>query len=131
MPAKILDTNVLILHWKRSREIDLKHCREDDAKQWARRLIKLEGTNRIVMPVFLEFICGVRTKHELKLTQAYLGEFTLADAGRVLPEDWKNAKQIAQRIPRDGRPRGLADCLIKAIAGRLGMEVRTFDTGMP
>lgn len=36
-----------------------------------------------------------------------------------LQEDWKKARQIAERVPRNGKPRQLGDCLIRAIAARL------------
>jgi predicted nucleic acid-binding protein len=58
-------------------------------------------------------------------------EFRLADDGAVTMEDWEEARRLAVRVPRVGRPRQLGDCLIRAIANRLRLRVKTFDIGMP
>jgi predicted nucleic acid-binding protein len=67
----------------------------------------------------------------MKLARAYLGEFEIVDAGRILPADWKVAKQIAHRILRDRSPRQLGDCIIRAICNRLHLEVLTADRRFP
>jgi predicted nucleic acid-binding protein len=102
-----------------------------DARRWARELIQIEETDAIVSPVALEMLCGARDAHELRLSVAFIEEFRLADLGRVISEDWKEARRLAVRVPWNGRPRQLGDCLIRAIANRLKLRVKTFDTGMP
>jgi predicted nucleic acid-binding protein len=127
----VLDTSVLVRHWHRSISSHLERLTTDDAKQWARDLIQIEESDAVVTPVVLEIICGVRNARELRLIRAYLNEFRIIDGGKVTVEDWNEACRLAQRIPRDGRPRQLGDCLIRAIARRFKFLVRTFDTGMP
>jgi predicted nucleic acid-binding protein len=131
MKRQILDTSVLIYHWRRMSAGSLKVSTAQHARRWARNLIRIEETDAIVSPVALELTCGARDAHELRLTLAFLKEFRVADGGKVVPEDWEEARGLALRIPRDGRPRQLGDCLIRAIANRLRLRVKTFDTGMP
>ena len=102
-----------------------------DAASWGNQLILLEQTNAIVTPVYLEFIAGARSRHELQLTEAYLQTFECVDGGQVLEEDWEEALRLARWIPANSKPRQLGDCLIKAIARRLRYTVRTFDLGFP
>jgi predicted nucleic acid-binding protein len=127
----VLDTNVLLRHWHRSVIRPLEWSTVDDARKWAHELIEIEETDAIVTPVALEVICGARSNHEVRLSQAFLDEFRLIDGGKVTERDWDEAHRLARRIPRDGRPRQLGDCLIQAIAKRLKFRVRTLDTGMP
>jgi predicted nucleic acid-binding protein len=127
----VLDTSVLLRHWHRSVTSPFERLTTDDARRWARQLIDIQESDAIVTPVVLEVICGARNAHELRLTRAYLDEFQVIDGGEVTAADWGEARRLAQRIPRDGRPRQLGDCLIRAIAKRLRYRVRTFDTGMP
>jgi predicted nucleic acid-binding protein len=127
----VLDTSVLIRHWHRSVSRHFERLTSDDARKWARDLTEIEEPDAVVTPVVLEIICGVRNARELRLTRAYLEEFRIVDGGKVTVEDWNEARRLAQRIPRDGRPRQLGDCLIRAIARRFKYLVRTFDTGMP
>jgi predicted nucleic acid-binding protein len=128
----VLDTNVLIQHWRNSRSgIPTEQVNNGDAEVWARRLIELEDTNAIVTPVLLEYLCGVRDQWELGLARAYLKPFESVDTGRILVADWRQARRPAERVPQSGRPRDFTDCLIKAIASRLNYQVRSFDTGMP
>lgn len=131
MKRQVLDTSVLIHHWRRRSAGSLGTSTVRDARRWARELIQIEETDAIVSVVALEIICGARDAHELRLSMGYIGEFRLADGGRVIPEDWEEARRLAVRIPHDGRPRQLGDCLIRAIANRLRLRVKTFDTGMP
>jgi predicted nucleic acid-binding protein len=63
----------------------------------------------------------------LQLTQAFLSEFRVIDAGTIPRSDWESATRRAKRIPRDGKPRQLGDCLIRAIAERLHYDLETFD----
>lgn len=82
-------------------------------------------------PVAIEFICGVVDRHEMDLSRAYLGVFEVVDGGVIKESDWAEARRLAERIPTDPVPRDLGDCLIRAIAIRLGYEVFSFDGGMP
>jgi predicted nucleic acid-binding protein len=74
------------------------------------------------------FIAGIQSSSEMELARSYLAEFEIVDEGRILEEDWEHAKRLAARVPRDGKPRQLGDCLIRAIAIRLKCEVRSLDT---
>jgi predicted nucleic acid-binding protein len=98
---------------------------------WARALISLVGTSAILKPVVIEFLCGARDGHELELSRAFLEQFVVVDRGNVTPADWQLAERLASRIPRDARPRDFGDCLIVAIARRLGYEVFTYDQRLP
>ena len=129
---RVLDTNKLIRHWKRFKPADgLKT--PGGARAWAERLIEFEKTDAIVTPVELELLGGDLSQNDRELTEAYLQPFRIIDQGRVLPEDWDDARRLVRRIPRGPRPRprGLVDCLIRAIADRLNHEVWTDDSGMP
>jgi predicted nucleic acid-binding protein len=126
----VLDTNVLIRHWRRSAHGPLEQLTVKQVRKWATELIAIEECDAIVTPVALELICGARTNHEVRLSQAFLDVFRLIDDGKVTEGDWDEAYRLARRIPRGGRPRQLGDCLIQAIAKRLKFRVRTHDTGM-
>jgi predicted nucleic acid-binding protein len=127
----VLDTSILLRHWHRSVASPLEQFTIDDARRWAREVIDLQESDAIVTPVVLEVICGARTSHELRLSQAFLDEFRIIDGGKATDRDWEEARRLARRVPHDGRPRQLGDCLIRAIANRLKFMVRSFDTGMP
>jgi predicted nucleic acid-binding protein len=128
----VLDTSVLIRHWRARRTgKSWAQVKDTDAEAWASLLIEIEDTNAIVTPVRIEFLCGVRDQWELGLARAYLKPFHSIDKGKTLVADWREAQRLAERAPRNGRPRDLGDCLIKAIASRLNHQVRTFDAGMP
>ena len=130
MRRKILDTNRLIRQWQRSQTAPIVEYTPADARSWAHELIRLQETNLIVTPVYLEFIGGVTVSGESTLTRAFLGEFIIVDGGRVLPEDWGRAIELATRIGRNKKPRGAIDCLIAAIAERLRCDILTDDLGM-
>jgi predicted nucleic acid-binding protein len=102
-----------------------------DALQLGQDLISREGTNAIVTPVYLEFLCGARLAEETALFVEFLEAFQLVDNGEVRREDWDEAKRLIQRVPAAGKPRQLADCLIKAIAKRLRYDVQSSDGGFP
>jgi predicted nucleic acid-binding protein len=128
----VLDTSVLVRHWRGSHTGKTStQVKAPEAESWVRRLIEIEDTNAIVTPVLLEFLCGVRDQAELALARAYLKPFQSVDKGKTLVADWREARRLAERVPKNGRPRDFSDCLIKAIASRLNYQVRTFDTGMP
>ncbi len=131
MGGAIFDTNKLIRQWKRSRRRPLDEYTREDAKAWAEELIRIYRTNLILTPVYLEFVGGVVERHEMELTRAFLNVFVILDEGRIRPEDWSKARQLAERIAPGSRPRGAIDCLIKAIAIRLRCDILTDDSGMP
>lgn len=124
---RLLDTNRLIAHWWRSRKGPLQDYSRADATSWADRLIALDGTAATLTPVVAEFLCGTLNRHELDLSRAYLGRFTIVDEGRITPEDWQKALDFAAWVPRDPKPRHFVDCLIAALAKRLGYEILTSD----
>ena len=131
MAGQVSDTNKLINQWKRRREAPHEDYTPADAEAWASELIQLHKTNWIVTPVYLEFIGGVGHRKEMELARAFLGAFSILDGGDIRPDDWTKARQLAERIPPDSKPRGAVDCLIRAIAIRLRCEVLTDDGGMP
>jgi predicted nucleic acid-binding protein len=131
MRQKVLDTSVLLTHWRNRCGNSLERITRKDAEKFARELIALRRSDCIVTPVFLEMVCGTRSKHELDVTHAYLDQFKILDKGKVLPQDWEEARRIGERVPRDGKRRQLGDCLIRAIARRFGFDVDTSDRGFP
>lgn len=130
---RILDTSVLIRCWQQQhnilskRGVKLEDFTAADAEAWADNLIELHGNAEIVTPVRLEFLAGTRNPHELRLATAFLNRFHITDKGNVTAADWQAAEQQALRIPPDGKPRDLGDCLISAIARRLRRDVFTLD----
>src|SRR5262245_33876297 len=131
MKKVILDTNILIAHWRRHFTCPRKKHRAKDAERWARELIKARQTDAIVTPVYVEMVCGALDQHELHLTLVFLDRFRRVDEGAIPPQDWQNAIQMAEKVSRGAEPRDLGDCLIRAIANRLGYEVKTEDHGFP
>jgi predicted nucleic acid-binding protein len=134
MMKRVLDSNKLIDHWRKFKPGSNPRSNRSaaEAEAWARLLIQIEGTDAIVTPVELEMLGGDLNRRDRDLTRAYLKPFRIIDEGRILPEDWEEARRLIQRIPRwNPRPRGLVDSLIQAIASRLNYEVWTFDKGMP
>lgn len=131
MARFVLDTSVLIAFWRRRFRGSLERVPQRDAHALADEIATHYRTRAIVTPVVVEFVAGVRTSHELKLARAFLGNLTIVDDRRILPEDWDDAQRRAQRVPRDGRPRDIADCLIAALADRFGYEVWSLDSGFP
>jgi predicted nucleic acid-binding protein len=129
---RVLDTNKLIRHWKRFKPSGGVKTR-DGARAWAQRRIELENTDAIVTPVELELLGGDLNANDRELTVAYLEPYRIIDQGRVPPEDWEYARRLIKRIPKgpSPRPRGLVDCLIRAIADRLNLELWTDDSGVP
>jgi hypothetical protein len=59
MSRRVLDTNILINFWakkaggRRSADITPR-----DAVAWARELIKLQRTDAIITPIYIEYVCG-------------------------------------------------------------------------
>lgn len=122
---RILDTNVLINHWRRFDSKGLKRT-AGEMKAHAEELIEIQGTNLIVSPVLIEFLAGATSSDELKLYLAFLQPFKNFDNGDIPPRDWKQSERFAKWV-KDGRRRKLGDCLIKAIAERLNCDVITGD----
>jgi len=131
-PAASAITNILIRYWgERVRGRRLRDVSADDARRWARELIKLQDTNAILTPIHIEYVCGKVGAREVQLARAFLAEFHAVDEGRILPKDWEDAKRIAHRVTRTGARRQLGDCLIRAISDRLHLEVLTADRRFP
>ncbi|HEX3659612.1 MAG TPA: hypothetical protein VHV55_27740 [Pirellulales bacterium] len=141
MARRILDTNQLINAWHRFRDgRPSQNCTAADARAWGQRYAT-EGD--IVRPVLIEFLCKVKTPHELRLYETFLEQFKLADGGRVIQQDWDVAEEIAKSIMKERPPRhrgskvkafkqrDLSDCLIEAICRRLRRECKTDDRGYP
>ena len=131
MPKRVLDTSLLIKQWRSfpSKGPADRTCA--GMQEWAMRLIDLQCSNLIVTPVWIEVVAGATNREALKQTLAFLKPFKIIDEGRILSEDWTAACQKAQRIPPNGKPRQLGDCLIRAIADRLNCDVSTADESFP
>jgi predicted nucleic acid-binding protein len=131
MPKRVFDTSRLINHWKRyPKQLEKTDA---EAEKWGMELIRIENTDAIVTPVELEMLGGDENERDRQLTRAYLKPFRVIDKGRILKEDWDEARRLIVRIPNRPKPRarGLVDCLIRAIATRLNHEVLSDDKGMP
>jgi predicted nucleic acid-binding protein len=122
MARRILDTNVLVGHFRKQR---LRTPAA--ARAHAKRLVEIEATNLILSPVSIEFLGGARSGSELAICQAFLAPFEVLDKRSIPAGDWKEAERIAKWVRDEGRPRKLGDCLIAAIAKRLKAEVVTSD----
>jgi predicted nucleic acid-binding protein len=129
MRKKILDTSILISHWRRRWSEARRSPAVADVRRWARELIDLYNTDAIVTPVYVEMLAGITSRQHLQLTRAFLSEFQCIDEAIVPPADWVETIRLAQRVSTRSRPRDLGDCLIRAIANRLRHDVMTFDTG--
>jgi predicted nucleic acid-binding protein len=128
---RLFDSNYLINHYREKCRTPIANWSERDAHEWALKLCKLHGTTAIVSPVYLEFVAGTRSRADLRLSRAYLSRFMVIDGWSILDQDIQEAKRIAERVPRDGRPRDFGDCLIRAIANRFSYEVLTNDDDFP
>lgn len=131
MRRRVLDTQVLISHWHTCHAQNAGTPKVTDSEAWAKTLIEIFSTDVIVTPVYLEFVAGTRSTAELGAARAYLAQFRILDQGKILDRDWVEARRLAERVPRDGKPRHLGDCLIKAIANRFRYEVFSTDQGFP
>ncbi len=127
----ILDTSVLIDYWRRCRKSERRELTPSTVRSWARQLISLRRTNVIVTPVLVEMLAGVSDQKELRLTRAFLSAFRCLEDGEIPIRDWQEAVRLAQRVPSDGKPRHLGDCLIRAIANRFRYRVDTHDKDFP
>jgi predicted nucleic acid-binding protein len=129
MAKRIFDTNYLIRHWRNFPETTERTT--ENFRAWAEELIEQHGCRWIVTPVCIEMVAGVMSSEQLKLTHAYLEPFLIVDEGKIPKGDWDEAKRLAQRVPSNGTPRQLADCLFRAIANRLHCDPFTLDKGLP
>jgi predicted nucleic acid-binding protein len=128
----ILDTSVLIRQWQRRREgRPFEQIARAEVELWARELIDLHESAFILWPVRIEFIAGERSSIELHLARAFLEQFTVPGTSLISEADWNETQHIAQRVPRDGKPRQLGDCLIRAVARRLRYDVFSYDQDFP
>jgi predicted nucleic acid-binding protein len=128
MERRVLDTSILIRHWRTCRIKGRGEITTAIVRIWARKLIALYDSNAIVTPVYIEMIAGVTSRKELRLTLAFLEQFRCIDERRIPEHDWNEAIRLAQRVPRPANPRQLGDCLIHAICKRLRYQVATHDT---
>jgi predicted nucleic acid-binding protein len=130
---RVLDTNILIGHWHRHfRDRGRNPIRPVDAVKCAKKLIDLQGSDLILTPIAVEYICGSKNKAEAALADHYLAEFHVFDEGDIQKDDWINAKRYAAWVPRDGSQRQMGDSLIRAICDRLKVEsLNTLDKRFP
>lgn len=131
MTRRVIDTNKLIQLWRGRPPAPAPVRSEVTARAAAEAWLRAAPLDGVVTPVRLELLGGARDKDEVKLTEYFLGQFPLFDGGVVLPEDWTQAERLAKRVRVGGRSRGAMDCLIRAICNRLGLQLRTDDTGIP
>lgn len=132
MATRVLDTNILINHWYEcARDRPLREITRRMAERWAGQLGHLHGTVAILTPIYVEYICGVQSRHQLELARSYLGAFPVADEGQILKQDWQYAERLASRVPADGLRRQMGDCLIRAICERLHLEPLTAELRYP
>src|SRR5262245_36374378 len=103
MKKLVLDTNVLIKHWRKSRGETLADKTTEDAAAWGRVLGDVQRTKAILTPVYIEFVCGVTNGHEMDLARAYLDHFEIIDEGHITAADWVAARRMAERIPADSK----------------------------
>jgi predicted nucleic acid-binding protein len=94
-------------------------------------LAELRDSSHIIEPVAIEFLAGICGREEMEAAEAYVGSFSIPPNGDVRPEDWRTARDVARRVPTDGKPLPLGDCLIRAVAKRVNFDVDTFDQRFP
>jgi len=128
MPRRILDTNILIDHFRGLRPYAEK--RPEDATAWAKELIKNRDADAILSPIEVEFLVGGVDRHEILMAEAYLSGFRVVDEHKTLAQDWEEARRLAKHVGHHAKPRDLGDCLIDAISNRLKYVVVTNDQGL-
>ena len=134
---RLLDTNQLIVYWRRRLAEGRGLPDEPTARRWGRELTDAVGADGIVSPVYLEFVGHAVTGEELRAYRAFLDALTVLDGWHVTPADLARARVLAERVPRrrrrgrPARPRQAIDCVIRALADRLGCDVLTADVGLP
>jgi predicted nucleic acid-binding protein len=132
MARRVLDTNILAGYWSLRRK-GLPHAEigDEQARSWGRDLVRSQGTNAILTPIYVEYVAGQSNARAVELARVYLGEFERLDRGRITEQDWEQAIQVAQRVLPDGSRRQLGDCLIRALCKRLHLDVATGDRRFP
>jgi hypothetical protein len=65
----------------------------------AQKLIGLYDSNAIVTPVASEFLAGASKGLQLRQYREFLAHFDCVDRQNILKEDWREASNLAQRIP--------------------------------
>ena len=132
MNRTVLDTEQLITFWNRQRDATGERTPTPDAAEaWGRLHARRTGTKAILSPTYLEFVGGARSGEELKAFRAFLATFEVVDGWEIRPIDLEGARRRAERVPPNRKRRGAVDCLIRAVASRLGYAVRTRDRGFP
>jgi predicted nucleic acid-binding protein len=132
MARRILDTSILVSFWRRQiKKRSLDSISSQEVEKWVEDLQKNYSSKIIVTPVKVEFLAGARTKRELDLFRLFIDNFQLLDDQQTARQDWEQTLQSAERIPDDGKPRQLGDCLIRALAKRYRYDVETSDTSFP
>ena len=132
MNRTVLDTQQLVTFWrKRQTATGDRTPAPEVAAEWGRLLARRTGTDAILSLTYLEFVGGAGSGEELKAYRAFLATLEVVDGWDMRPVDLEDARRRAERVPPSRRPRGAVDCLIRAVAGRLGYAVRTRDQGFP
>lgn len=131
MQRLILDSCVLVDHWRRCWSQSSRKRTAPRPRDWAAKLIELYRTDAIVTPVSVEFLVGFTNSRELEQARIFLQEFHCVDEQDIPKDDWHHTLRLARRIPHHGKPRQIGDCLIRAIADRLRYDVHTADQGFP
>ena len=79
MARRILDTNVLIYHWREFKRRLNRDPTLVEAEELARSLIRAHGTKAIVTPVYVELVAGATSAEQLRRFRAYLDQFDCVD----------------------------------------------------
>jgi predicted nucleic acid-binding protein len=130
----VFDTSVFIHYWRtrvRPGLVRMDSSENATVAAHAFELSRLTGVDATVTPVVLEFLCGFTSREEMELAKVFLLQFRVIDGGYLLKEDWTEARRIAERVPRSGKPRQLGDCLVRAVANRYNYSVETYDAEFP
>jgi hypothetical protein len=92
MPKRLLDSNVLYPYYRGKRR-SISQPSVADAQQWAQKYAALIGYGVIATPIYLEFLCGVTDRDEMKLAIAFLDGFEMSMEGEC-----KNKTGVRRRI---------------------------------
>lgn len=134
MPRKtrrVLDTSILVSFWRRRLHTYGGPITKEIVQGWARELQDERDTDAIATPVTIEFLAGARSGKELNHFRNLLNCFQEIDRRNISNKDWQTTQHLAERVPRDGKPRHLGDCLVAALAKRLKYDVISTDQGFP
>ena len=133
MRPRVIDSNILLALWHGHypSPTKVKVRTKSTAKLVVKAWLAINPTDGVLTPIRLELVGGGLHRDQVKLTDYFLDLFPLFDDGDVRREDWDAALRLARRVPFEPRPRGAVDCLIRAICQRLGLQLKTLDTGVP